>query len=325
MARRSFREDESRPLPAARATSGSHRLRSSNHRDDIYLGFVDSDVLIHRLLFLKIFRYYKAEHGVSVLNDLEIRTSIPSELNDPFELSPNIDPSQFSQRRIEALLRQNFYVDKAYHEEGRRRGLTSKKEFKRLYLRDVPRRAAEALPKIPKNVEAVRRGFAERFGKYWRLVCASLVNDSVLMWSHYAANHTGVAVAFDTKQKPFCQISDDCWLTVRYSNKKPDYIYSHKDREFRKKMFAVAGTKASSWSYEKEIRIVLADTAIRDRRLLPLTPKSIAAVYCGCRISAADKKAVGAALSAPHFKHVELCLATLDESEYALKFEESVI
>ena len=274
---------------------------------------------------MKIFRYYKAEHGLSVLNNLEIRASIPSELNDPFELSPNIDAAQFGQRRLEVLLRQRHYIDRAYRLEGRKRGFGSKKQFKRWYLKDVARRAAERLPKVPENVEAVRRNFAERFGKYWRLVCASLVNDSVLMWSHYAANHTGVVLAFDTGQIPFSQIPDDCWLTVNYSNKKLDYVYSHKDREFRKKMFAVAATKASEWSYEKEIRIVVADTAIRDGRFLPLTPKSIAAVYCGCRIAAANKKAVEAVLRASHFEHVELWLAILDESEYALNFEKSVI
>jgi hypothetical protein len=171
-------------------------------------------VLVSAIELVKIFRYYKVEHALSVLRDLEIRTSIPMDLNDPFELAPNIDPSQFSQRRIEAIFRQGFYIDKAYREEGRRRGVTSKKEFKRLYLKDVPRRAAEAVPKIPKNVEAVRREFAHRFGKYWRLVCASLINDSVLMWSHYADNHTGLVLEFDTTQPPFSQIPEDCWLTV---------------------------------------------------------------------------------------------------------------
>jgi hypothetical protein len=270
---------------------------------------------------LKIFRYYKAEHALSVLRDLQIRASIPSELNDPFELSPNIDAAQFSLGRIEAVLRQDFYIDKAYREEGRRRGLTSKKEFKRLYLKDVPRRAAEALPKIPKNVEAVKRKFAERFGKHWRLVCASLINDSILMWSHYADNHTGLVLEFDKTQPPFCHISDDCWLMIKYSDEKPDYVYSHKERAFRKKMFAVAGTKATDWSYEQEIRIVLADTSLHQRRFLALTPKSISGVYCGSRISSANQKAVQATLSVPHFEHVALWLATLDESKYALKFQ----
>jgi hypothetical protein len=141
------------------------------------------------------------------------------------------------------------------------------------------------------------------------------------MWSHYAHNHTGLVLGFDTSQPPFSQIPNDCWLTVKYSDKKPNYIYSRKEREFRRKMFAVAGTKASDWSYEKEIRIVFADTSIREGRFLSLTPESIAAVYCGCRISEADKTAVRAALKSSQLRHVELWLGTEDKSEYALRFE----
>jgi hypothetical protein len=44
---------------------------------------------------LKIFRCYKAKRGLAVLKDLELRTSLATELNDPFELSPNIDSTQF--------------------------------------------------------------------------------------------------------------------------------------------------------------------------------------------------------------------------------------
>ena len=267
----------------------------------------------------RIFRYYKAEHGLKVLNDLEIRASIPTELNDPFELSPNIDPTQFNRRRLEAILRQDFYIERAYRREGRQRGFGSKKRFKHWYLKDVARRAAEALPKIPENVEAIRADFALRFGRYWRLICASLVYDSVLMWSHYAANHTGLVLAFDTAEMPFSQIQKDCWLTVKYTNEKPDYVYSIKEREFRRKMFAVAGTKAKSWSYEEEIRIVL-PSSIREGRFLPLTPKGIAAVYCGCRIAGGDQAAVQVALKHPGLEHIELWEASLNKSEYALRF-----
>jgi hypothetical protein len=271
---------------------------------------------------LKIFRYYKFEHGLLVLKDLEIRTSIPSALNDPFEIAPNIDPAQFDQRRLEAVLRQDHYVDEAYREEGERCGL-SRKEFKRLYLKDVPRRAAEALPRIPHNVERMRRDFADKFSKYWRLLCASQVHDSVLMWSHYADKHKGLVLAFDTNHPPFSQMPDDCWLNVTYSERRPDYLYSHKENEFRQKMFATAAIKERSWSYEKEIRLVVADTAIPDGRFLPITPQSVTAVYCGCRISVTDKRTVEIALSAPHFKHVELWQAELSESGYELNFEAS--
>ena len=38
-----------------------------------------------------------------MLNDLELRTSIPNTLNDPFELSPNVDPSQFTKAELKEL------------------------------------------------------------------------------------------------------------------------------------------------------------------------------------------------------------------------------
>jgi len=269
---------------------------------------------------LKVFRYYKVQRGLEVLNKLEVRASLATELNDPFELSPNIDPGQFDQRHIEAVLRQDHHIEDAYHKEGYQRGFTSKKDFKRWYLKDVPRRAAEQLPKIARNVESWKHEFARSFDNYWRIVCASFVYDSILMWSHYADDHRGLVLAFDTTQVPFCQIPQDCWLTVNYSNKKPYYLYSHKQAEFRRKMFAVAASKASPWAYERELRIILPDTSLRDRHFLPLAPESVAAVYCGCRISRADKTAVELASRAPHLKHVELWLATLDECEYALKF-----
>src|SRR6266566_5329668 len=105
---------------------------------------------------MKLFRYYRAEHALSVFQDLEIRTSIPNTLNDPFELSPNIDPAQFTQSKCEAFLRKDYNIDETYRREGRRRGFTNKKAFKRWYLNDVSRRVATLLPKVPANVERVR-------------------------------------------------------------------------------------------------------------------------------------------------------------------------
>jgi Protein of unknown function (DUF2971) len=267
-----------------------------------------------------IFKYCKAEYGIAALKQLEVRTSIPSALNDPFELSPNIDPRQFTQRRIEAVLRQDHHIDEAYRKEAGSRGFANKRQFKKWYLKDVPRRAAEKLPRIPPNVDKVRQNFAEQFTRYWRLVCASAIYDSILMWSHYADNHTGLVLAFDTTEPPFSQIPPDCWLRVRYSDTKPDYIFSHKQQEFQQKMFAVAGTKASAWAYEREVRIIVADTALRANRFLPLSPKSISAVYCGCRISSSDSAAVEQLLHTDQLGHVDLLMAALSTSEYALEF-----
>jgi DUF2971 family protein len=271
---------------------------------------------------VKLFRYYKAEHALLVLNDLEIRTSIPNTLNDPFELSPNIDLSQFTQKKCEAFLRADHQVEHWYEREGRKFGFTSRKAYKRHYLKDIPRRAAELLPKVPKNVEVVRKNFADDFSRRWRLVCASQIPDSILMWSHYAANHTGIVLEFDTSEQPFCRITD-LTLPVIYSKKKPDYVHYNKYREFEKALFTVATTKAADWSYEKEVRIIVAaGRPLRDSLYMPISSTSITAVLCGCRISGVVKLQVRAALKQPRLAEVRLMQAALDRSEYALTFNE---
>lgn len=268
---------------------------------------------------MKLFRYYKAEHALLVLRDLEIRTSIPNTLNDPFELSPNIDVSQFTQKRCETFLRNDYNIDMWYEKEGRQRGFTSKKNFKRWYLKDIPRRAAALLPKVPTNVEQVRKHFADNFSRHWRLVCASEIADSILMWSHYAANHTGIVIELDTEEEPFCRIHKWCVMPVVYSARKADYFHYNKYREFQREMFAVAATKADGWSYEREVRIVVAAThPLRDNLYMPLTAASITGVFCGCRMPGVVKLEVRTALKQPHFSHVRLAQAALHPSEYAL-------
>lgn len=271
---------------------------------------------------MKIYRYYKAVHALSVLTDLEIRTSVPNTLNDPFELSPNIDACQFTQSRCEAFLRAEHNIEMWYQREGRSRGFTSKKQFKRWYLKDIPRRAAELLPNVPKNVEEARVKFADTFSKYWRLICASRVHDSILMWSHYADNHAGVVIEFTTTESPFSEIGNDFILPVEYSEQKPEYLYCNTPLNFQRMMFAVASAKARGWEYEQEIRIVIAalPDILRADRYLPLTPKCITGVVLGCRSSAATKASVREVLSRPGFEHVQRLEAHLHPSEYALTF-----
>jgi hypothetical protein len=267
------------------------------------------------------YRYYRPGDALLVLRDLEIRTSIPKTLNDPFELSPNIDPAQFTQSRCEAFLRQDYNIDHWYHVEGRKRGFTNKKSFKRWYLKDVPRRAAALLPRVPKNVEGVRKDFLNSFSNRWRLICGSRVPDSILMWSHYAQNHTGMVIGFDTGQVPFSQIGEDYILPVNYSETKANYVHFSKQPEFERQLFVVATTKSSAWSYEQEVRVILAASpkTLREMQFLPITPESISATYLGCRIEPAIRNSMNEILSQQRLRHVSVFGAELHPSEYALR------
>lgn len=270
---------------------------------------------------MRVFRYYKAEHGLKVLNDLEIRASIPNALNDPFELSPNIDPAQFTQRKCESFLRQEHEIDYWYERESVQRGFSKKKAFKRWYLKDIPRRAAELLPRVPQNVEQVRKSFAEQFSEDWRIICASLIYDSILMWSHYADNHTGLVLELETNEAPFSSIPKFI-LTVKYDEKKPEFVYTHKQEAFVKAYLPIAAAKAIGWAYEKEIRILLPRVPLKDGRRVPISPACIKGVYLGCRSSTETMRLVRSALINPRLKDTKLIKAEINPSEYALKFVE---
>lgn len=254
---------------------------------------------------------------------MRIRASIPNTLNDPFELSPNIDPDQFTQKKCEAFLRQDHEIDHWYQREGPQRGFTNKKAFKRWYLKDLPRRAAKLLPQVSQNVEQVRKNFPNDFSEAWRIICCSLVRDSILMWSHYADNHTGLVLELETTEDPFSSIQQYI-LTVKYSEKKPEFIYTHEPEAFVKAYLPIAATKALDWAYEREIRIVLPRQPLKDGRYVPISPNCIKGVYLGCRCSADTENRVRSALQRPEFQNIKLAKAEINPSKYELTFVEVI-
>jgi len=79
--------------------------------------------------------------------------------------------------------------------------------------------------------------------------CFSEAKDSILMWAHYAADHSGVCIGFDTT-KHFFQTA---WQ-VRYQDDLP-IIYRPSDDPDTMLSKSLL-TKSIHWNYEQEWRIV---------------------------------------------------------------------
>lgn len=96
---------------------------------------------------------------------------------------------------------------------------------------------------------------------------------SILMWSHYAVNHTGIALQFEiAKHSTFFVPA----ITVKYISDYPIRNWvddSHKDLE--KGLYG----KYKDWSYEKERRIIHADFA---NNYLPYKPFALTGIILGC-------------------------------------------
>lgn len=88
-----------------------------------------------------------------------------------------------------------------------------------------------------------------------RVLCLSKNKDSILMWSHYAQNHTGVVIGFD---KNYRFIKNAC--EIQYSE-NPQNIEGcilkdlcTNDVQVKNEYVALLLTKYIDWQYENEVR-----------------------------------------------------------------------
>ena len=98
------------------------------------------------------------------------------------------------------------------------------------------------------------------------ITCLSELDDSLLMWAHYANNHRGMCVEYElmeiNRQLNFTPIP------VIYSEDRACIRSLNLDtvgRDTTKVFLESLTTKSSEWSYEKEWRIIRDDSACGDR------------------------------------------------------------
>jgi hypothetical protein len=122
------------------------------------------------------------------------------------------------------------------------------------------------------------------------VLCLSEEWDNILMWSHYAINHKGFVVGFNTEH-PFFKDCEFELKSIDYSNKRPSSLV--RDNYIKNLIY----TKADVWTYEKEWRIckdiLQADKVIsQDVYLFEIPIDAIVCVYLGAKMSDEDKRNV---------------------------------
>lgn len=120
------------------------------------------------------------------------------------------------------------------------------------------------------------------------LVCLSKTFRSPLLWGHYAGSATGLALGFDADLFPWGQHPMD----VRYDHSRPHFAWAADDAidaAFVDHMLRCSfGVKATEWSYEEEVRYLLAldtcTTAV-GMYFAPFPPNSLKQIIVGFRSS----------------------------------------
>lgn len=153
--------------------------------------------------------------------------------------------------------------------------------------------------------------------------------DNLLMWSHYAAQHTGMVIEFDELHSIFDELTipkdnPGLYQKVVYSDSRP--IWKNlEDRKIQDFML----TKSKEWAYEKEWRIVkelrdakcVIPTSPHDICLFDMPTSAIKRVILGARVNPEDRDSIKNTLrTTPHLRHIRLQQASLDERRFALNF-----
>jgi hypothetical protein len=176
-------------------------------------------------------------------------------------------------------------------------------------------RATNTSPQINAEIRAVMADTS--------IFCVSETHDNLLMWSHYAQNHTGAVIKF--LALPEVDSPLIVAQSVRYTTRMPRREFAS-ILDFQKSLTEtvelITLTKSDVWAYEKEWRIV---AGLRDKtqsyEILRYAPEELGAVYLGCKMADDDKQEL-VEITRRLYPQAKLYQANKHPREFALIFTE---
>ena len=276
-----------------------------------------------------VFYKYLTKKRINVLEKRRIRFTQPNAMNDPFEARPDFYltdkgraraiadtiRNQTSMWELVRSARQTTLGQQAYAAKLEGEPDCAKELCKRLRLQIPVPNLQERLYQLYNHVG---------------ILSLSEAPDNLLMWTHYAEEHTGFAREFDGSHdffkgdKPVFGFAKP--EPVEYSSERPRMQINDPN------MSAIFFTKGIPWKYEREWRYLKAiedaDVLCEQPNALPvalfqLPPKCIVSVIFGCyRDQALQNKILDLRRDCPELRHLRIQQARASNTRYRLQIEE---
>lgn len=113
------------------------------------------------------------------------------------------------------------------------------------------------------------------------ITCFSEVNDSKLMWAHYANSYSGFCIEYDFAKSGDITFQKGIGKVI-YTDKRPIEEVFENNVEYENRILC---TKAECWSYEKEWRSInVMQYSWHNNKIYPIisAKQCITAIYLGC-------------------------------------------
>jgi hypothetical protein len=202
-----------------------------------------------------LYKYIQPDR-VDILKHRRIRFTQPGDFNDPFEFRPRIrevasdaDVQKYVEEHFEQL------VEEELAKYGALVQFLPQADLKSLLTKQKAMLPALFRLLEPATIQKLSPMIDGFLNQNVGLLCLSEVRDSILMWGHYADNHQGFVVGFD---------SDHPFFSKRRSEKDEFGFLRRVDYSPRRPQVTLTdtsspvwfSTKSEQWSYEKEWRIL---------------------------------------------------------------------
>jgi hypothetical protein len=258
--------------------------------------------------------------------DCLIRFTQYGDFNDPFELNPHIDKLA-EENEIRALVGRNFVelIEEEYSKNPIISAFISKEDFINLALTQED--------SVKNSVVGLEKHFVKLLPAMLQTTANSLLGalslsevcDHELMWSHYAEEHKGFVVGFESSHSFFNQqksSSDELrhLRKIEYRDRPPVINLMNTNAT---ELFFV---KSKKWDYESEWRMVLplsdANKVVEknpyDIHLFKFPAESIKKIIIGARASDNSRSVIRSLITEKELSHIELYGAHLDSSSYGI-------
>lgn len=303
------------------------------------------------------FKYVTAETALLILGSLKLKYSSPVLFNDPFDTQTRFDFDFEIDDFTHAL---NNEIYRLVHAEKEPIGDDTNSSFrnikrlwnnlkkyslkmpKELFIKNTNDNTENTIKMLNKHLEEANSWW-RRLVRASRVFCLAEEYDNLLMWAHYAGEHTGAVIKF--KCLPEYETSLCGARKVDYVAMPPviaskdEYISYHTGQgPFNQKLSInnLFLSKSEHWIYEKEWRVfILPDdsdnpTIPKDEcgneilsELISFYPQEIHSIFFGCKMSEENRQEIDKLLVAG-FSHVKKFRCIRNKRQYKLDFEEII-
>lgn len=280
-----------------------------------------------------LYRYFKLGRGVEALKKKQLYFSDVTCYNDPYELIPAADVSDFFCKipsnplaEIQQILKdeQGLAFLRAIEDKDGISGSAMAGVAMGGLISFTGTLALLGLYHLYKKLGEDDKEQKERLIDFAicyfpvlnssKTCCFSEVADDLLLWAHYADSHKGIVIGFSSSLNYW---PTDHWREVTYSNTR--IKLPEKDTEINEYVWRMLTRKARCWQYEKEWRII-SFRLKRDNHLIDFNPDSVKEIRIGLNVEEKARQRIIDCRNR-YYPNATIYQAKRNKSEFKLDFE----